>query len=90
MKWRWIAAGEQRAGGFGVHKTSTTAVDNGCLPSDEEITAGLQTSLSPVNRGMWKKGIASAVTGGFPASETSDYVVYFHCVASIKGRFSGA
>jgi hypothetical protein len=39
---------------------------------------------------MWKKGIASAVTGGFAASETSDYVVYFNCVASINGRFSGA
>jgi hypothetical protein len=62
-------AGERRAGENGVHKTSTTEVDRGCLPGNEEITAGLQTSLSPVNRKMWKKGIVPAVIGGFSVSK---------------------
>jgi hypothetical protein len=89
LKERWIAAGEQRAEEDGVHKTSTTEVDHGCLPGNEEITAGLQTSLSPVNREMWKKGIVPAVTGGFPVSKMYDYAVYFHRVANCSGRFLG-
>jgi hypothetical protein len=77
LKWRWIVAEERRAGEDGVHKTSTTAVDHGCLPGNEEVTAGLQTSLSPVNREMWKKALNWLRLESFVRNKRLLYAVCF-------------
>jgi hypothetical protein len=75
-------AGEERAGENGVHKTSTTEVDFGCLPGNEEVTAGLQISLSPAIRWVWKKAVLFAAADDELPAHNPLYGAYFQWFAN--------